>query len=82
MRETRVGALMQAHRKIYSHICVVCLSEFTGIDTAIFCTNRCKQEDKDLRRKAKEGDQSNDQLMLIDERKLARKSKITKRYTA
>ncbi len=48
------GAALAAKRKIVTHTCPVCGEDFEGTLRAKFCSNRCKQKDKNDRSKAKQ----------------------------
>lgn len=48
---TNPGFILAAQRRQIPHTCPVCGQGFTGIKTARFCSNACKQRDKYIRRK-------------------------------
>jgi hypothetical protein len=47
------GAALAAKRKIYNKLCPVCVKEFQGTARAKFCSNKCKQADKNERIRSK-----------------------------
>lgn len=47
------GAALASMRKIITHKCPVCNEEFKGTVRAKFCSNRCKQQDKNEKKRAR-----------------------------
>jgi len=69
----QVGAMLQSMRKIYDHCCIVCTDPFRGYHNAMFCSNACKQRDKNIRKKAATGDRSSIKAMARINRRKAEK---------
>ena len=44
------GQALAAQRRLVAHTCLQCRDEFTGIAIAKYCSNRCRQRAKYLRR--------------------------------
>lgn len=51
MRSEAGQQLAALRRRDVPHTCPVCGTEFTGMAKSRFCSNRCKQREKNLRRK-------------------------------
>ena len=45
------GSALAAKRKVLVKICPICKTEFKGLKTAIYCSNKCKQKAKYARKK-------------------------------
>ena len=41
-----IGAALASLRGRQWHFCKICEKRFSGIKTAIFCSNRCRQKEK------------------------------------
>lgn len=51
MDKSQIAAALSALRKTSWHYCQVCNKRFSGISTAKFCSNACRQKNKYAKKK-------------------------------